>query len=262
MKRKKGFTLIELLVVIAIIAILLAVLVPGLSRAKEYARNIVCRTNCRAFAVATHLYAEAYDQKLFSYEAGLYINLLSPFIGEADKVRYCPSTIIHKENPTATFWGNSREAWRWADGVPEPENGSYGLSGWCYSYPPGSATFVGTVERTEYPWPLYGNIKMPSLVPVFFDCSWVDAWPKHTDTVPADLNLDDPPHGADNPVNEHMRRLMLRRHFGICNIAFADSHTEPVELEKLWNLKWSQKFEPLGRDQTRVDGSAIYRRVN
>ncbi len=262
MKREHAFTLIELLVVIAIIALLLGILVPGLGKAREYAKNIMCRTNTRSFALATHLYAEENDQNLFAYLSGLYINQLSPYIDEADKVRYCPSTIVRKENPTAGYWGNSKEAWRWVSGVSEPENGSYGLSGWCYSYPPGAAGFVGAEERTEYPWPKYGNIPMPSLVPVFFDCAWVDAWPKHTDTVPVSLDLDDPPGGSDNPVNQHIQRLLLRRHFGITNIAFADGHTEPVQLKNLWNLKWSRKFTPLGREQTRTDGSAIYRNVN
>jgi len=262
MKKQNGFTLIELLVVIAIIALLLSVLMPGLAKAKEYARNIICRTNCRSLAIATHLYAEAYGQKLFSYEAGLYINLLSPFIGEADKVRYCPSTVVQRDNPTSTVWGTSKDAWRWASGVAEPENGSYGLSGWCYSYPPGSAGFVGTVERTDYPWPQYGGIEMPSLVPVFFDCAWVDAWPKHTDTVPGTLNLDDPDHGGDNPVNQHIRRLMIRRHYGSVNLAFADAHAEPIDLEHLWNLKWSRVFTPLGGERKRDDGTAIYRKVN
>ena len=260
-KARKAFTLIELLVVVAIVALLLAILVPGLGKAKEYAKNILCRTNCKGLALSTHLYADDNQQKFFAYLSGLYLNQLSPYVGNIDEVRYCPSTIIHKPDPTVGYWGSSKECWRWVAGTPEPENGSYGLSGWCYSYPI-PQSWVGQAETTEYPWPIYGNIRMSSTVPVFFDCAWVDAWPKHTDTIPASLDLDDPPGGTDNPVNQHIQRLMLRRHFGVCNIAFADGHTEPVELKNLWNLKWHQKFEVLGKEQTRADGTPIYRKID
>ncbi len=55
--RTKAFTLIELLVVIAIIALLIGILIPALSKARESGRNLKCLTNCRSMGQSMTLYA-------------------------------------------------------------------------------------------------------------------------------------------------------------------------------------------------------------
>jgi prepilin-type N-terminal cleavage/methylation domain-containing protein/prepilin-type processing-associated H-X9-DG protein len=56
-KKDNGFTLIELLVVIAIIALLLSIVVPALSAAKEMARRTICRANIRSVLQADQVYS-------------------------------------------------------------------------------------------------------------------------------------------------------------------------------------------------------------
>ncbi len=64
-----GFTLIELLVVVGIIAVLLAILIPSLARAKEQARTTVCAANLRTLGLATQMYVSANDGNYFRYSA-------------------------------------------------------------------------------------------------------------------------------------------------------------------------------------------------
>lgn len=63
-RRPHAFTLIELLVVVAIIAILMAMLLPALSKARYQARSVVCKSNLRQLAQWGMVYAQQWDNWL------------------------------------------------------------------------------------------------------------------------------------------------------------------------------------------------------
>ncbi len=66
---RRGFTLIELLVVIAIIAILLAILMPALSRVKEQGKRAACLSNLKQLQLSWGMYADENDDKIVNGEA-------------------------------------------------------------------------------------------------------------------------------------------------------------------------------------------------
>ncbi len=69
MHKAKGFTLIELLVVIAIIAVLMAVLMPSLNRAREQGKRAACLNNLRQLTLAWIAYAGDNDDRIVNGEA-------------------------------------------------------------------------------------------------------------------------------------------------------------------------------------------------
>jgi prepilin-type N-terminal cleavage/methylation domain-containing protein len=103
MKRSRAFTLIELLVVVAIIALLISILLPSLSRARELSKRTVCGANLRGIGQAMYIYAQD-DPQVFPCIAQTFMGTSSNLhlFFPADRTTSPSTTGI--PSPTVDMW--------------------------------------------------------------------------------------------------------------------------------------------------------------
>lgn len=108
MSKRKGFTLIELLVVIAIIAILLAILMPALSRVKEQGKHTACLANLKQLTLTWIMYGDENDDRIVNGEA----------YASGDGLAPTPTSGIHAGEQ---FWAGDNCAGGYQSGEQLPE---------------------------------------------------------------------------------------------------------------------------------------------
>jgi len=265
-----GFTLIELLVVIAIIAILAALLLPALSRARLSAKRVNCLSNLRQLTLASINYTTDSGQ-MIDYKGGGGPNfagiewvatLLTQFAAQTNII-ICPA-VSGKADQTGTPTGAGKADKSYDDEFSNPPTvSSYTLNGWFYSNDP---TYTDT--QPQYQFKNSASVLKPVFTPVFGDGIWIDTWPTEFDHPPGNGDFYDGdggatiggPHGGGG-----IGRYMINRHSNLApgqaahsstvlpnkpfpgkiNISCFDGHVETIFLWKwkkyYWHKDWPEQ---------------------
>lgn len=252
MRERKAFTLIELLVVIAIIAVLMAVLMPSLSRVRTQARGVACKSNLHQWGLIFAMYTDDNNGRFYSgkvknqegnFGNGEWWRETMVPLSKNKKMWLCPTAFKSRSQLAVTEPRPAKgpfEAWA----VPASQGGdegSYAPNGWMCNITAGSTTLWGRGPAANY-WRTH-LVKEASIVPVFTEGWWVDGWPQEND-VPADSGDTTPP----LPVGSNeMSRLCVNRHGGAQFCLFADWSVRKVALKQLWTLKWHKTYNTNGK---------------
>ncbi len=233
MSKPSGFTLVELLVVIAIIALLMAILMPAMQRARKQGQAVACMSNLKQWGYIWSMYAEDNEGKFntgSSTTGGAAANdwpvVLWSYYMKRGALTLCPSAKKpHSEKVRFAFgaWSWDKTVWTGLKDKTAPDYGSYGQNEWV-------------CDRDGQRYWRTREVKNANTIPIFVDCAWLDLYPNHTDS----------PSTFEETPSSEMSLVCVNRHSGNVNCIFVDFSVSKIGLKQLWTLKWHRTFETAG----------------
>ena len=232
-RRSRGFTLIELLVVIAIIAILAALLLPALTRAKLKAQGVQCMNSHRQLAIAWRMYTEDNQDRLL-YSSSLPVDSRDPYSwcnGRIDFSNSNPSnwdpTVDIQQSLMWPYCGKNLSIWRCpsdrsfvtVSGVRKPRIRTMAMNAYLGGF---SGNPISTGNMSAYTlYRKYGELSRPGTDRVFV---FID---EREDAINYGNYLQDMTGYSPNlPAIYRWLDLPAAYHGNAGGLSFADGHSE------------------------------------
>jgi prepilin-type N-terminal cleavage/methylation domain-containing protein len=249
----RAFTLIELLAVIAVVALLMALLVPALSRARKHTKAMICLSNLKQWGTTFALYMRENEGRLPARgidalwllrgrvtsrtgpnEPQVRQNVRTQGIARCPMATQPPNPDFpaspYGNPPVYVKQGDVSRVWEIVSPAPAFQ-ASYGLNMALFQYNPWMRSGASTGSETST-----FSIRGGAGIPVLLDSAM--PIPSASATIP--------PPPLPSLLGAGMGPFCVNRHEGLVGGLFLDWSVRKIGLKELWTLKWHPSFNTAG----------------